>query len=143
MELVKAISFSYLADKDKRSPEIGVGILLAELLHGGLQGSGHVARFDIAPVKGLHESGGASVVDIPKREKEGRCTGTKESALEAEELVTGGDEVHPCGAAAQSHVASGEAHLVEIVEVKVAIAEADAGKHGVVLAVGAVCGDVK
>jgi hypothetical protein len=36
MELVKAISFSYLADKDERSPEIGVGVLLAELLHGGL-----------------------------------------------------------------------------------------------------------
>jgi len=40
-------------------------------------------------------------------------------------------------------VAGGEAHLVEVVEVEVSLAEADAGEHGVVLAVGAVGGDME
>src|SRR5277367_4194093 len=40
-------------------------------------------------------------------------------------------------------MAGREAHLVEIVEVKVAVAETDAGEHGVVLAIGAVGGDVE
>ena len=82
-------------------------------------------------------------MDIPKREEEGRCPGTEEATLEAEEFVACGDEVHARGAAAEGDVASGEAHLIEIVEVKVAVAEADAGEHGVVLAVGAVGSDVE
>ena len=40
-------------------------------------------------------------------------------------------------------MAGGEAHLVEVVEVKVAVAEADAGEHGIVLAIGAVGSDVE
>ena len=83
------------------------------------------------------------VVDIPEGEEQGGCAGAKEAALEAEELVAGGDKVHAGGAAAERDVARGETHLVEIVEVKVAIAEANAGEHGVVLAVGAVGGDVE
>src|SRR5208282_4829481 len=71
------------------------------------------------------------------------CAGAKEAALKAEKFVTCGDKVHAGGATAERDVAGGEAHLVEIVEVKVSIAEADAGEHGVVLAVGAVGGDVK
>lgn len=40
-------------------------------------------------------------------------------------------------------MAGGKTHLIEIVEVKVAIAKADSGEHGVVLAVGTVSGDVQ
>ena len=116
--------------------------MLAELLHSGLKRGGHIASFDETFVEGLHKFGSTTVVYIPKGEKEGGCAGTEEAALEAEELVAGGDKVHACGAAAERDVARGEAHLVEIVEVKVAIAEADAGEHGIVLAVGAVGGYV-
>ena len=54
MELVKALIFSYLANKDKGGPEIGVGILLPKLFHCGLEGDGHVAGFHEASVEGLH-----------------------------------------------------------------------------------------
>jgi hypothetical protein len=120
-----------------------MGALLAELLHGGLERYGHVIAFHVAFVKSLHKFRGAAVVDIPEGEKEGGCAGAKEAALEAEELVTGGDNVHPGGTAAQGHVAGGQSHLIEIVEVKVTITEANAGEHGVVLTVGAVGGDVQ
>lgn len=120
-----------------------MGILLAEMLHGGLERGGHVAGFDVALVEELHEVGGAAVVHIPEGEQQRRGSGAEEAALEAEKLVAGGDKVHAGGAAAEGDVACGEAHLVEVVEVEIAVAEADAGKHGVVLAIGAVGGDVQ
>jgi hypothetical protein len=116
--------------------------VLAELLHSRLKRGSHIASFDETSVEGLHKFGSTTVVYIPEGEKEGGCASAEEAALEAEELVASGDKVHARGAAAERDVARGEAHLVEIVEVEVAIAEANAGEHGIVLAVGAVGGNV-
>ena len=91
--------------------------MLAKMLHGGLEGKGHIAGLHVSLIKGLHEIGSASVVDIPEGEKEGRRASAEEAALEAKELVTSGDEVHACGTAAKRNVAGGKAHLIEVVEV--------------------------
>jgi hypothetical protein len=143
MKLVKRLIFSYLPDQNEGGPEVRVGIFLTKLLHGGLEGAGHVARFDVTLVEDLHEFGGGAVVDIPEGEQQGGRAGAKEAALEAKQFVASSDEVHSGGTAAERHVTSREAHLIEIVEVKVAIAEADSGEHGVVLAVGTVSGDME
>ena len=116
--------------------------MLAELLHGGLERDGHVSCLHVALIEGLHQLGGAAVVDIPEGEQERGCPSTEEAALETEQFVTGGDEIHPSGATAERDVAGGEAHLIKVVQVKVTIAETDPGEHGVVLAVGTVRGDV-
>src|SRR5579864_28750 len=143
MKLVKSLIFSYLANQNKWGPEVRVGILLTELFHRGLEGSGHIAGFYVALVEDLHEFGSGAVVDVPEREQQGGCAGTEEAALETKQFVAGSDDVHSGSAPAERHMTSGEAHLIEIVQVKVAIPEPDARKHRVVLAISAVGGDVE
>jgi len=63
--LAKRFIFSELTDEDEGSPEIGVGVLLAKLFHGGLKRVGHVAGLHVAAIEGLHELSGAAVVDVP------------------------------------------------------------------------------
>lgn len=63
--LAKRFIFSELTDEDEGSPEIGVGVLLAKLFHGGLKRLGHLAGFHVAAIEVLHEFGGAAVVDVP------------------------------------------------------------------------------
>lgn len=132
-----------MADKDEGSPEIGVGVLLAELFHGGLEGGGHVAGIDVSLIERPHEVGSAAVVDVPEGEKQGCRSGAEEATLKAEQFVSGSDKIHAGGAAAERDVPGGKTHLIEVIEVEVAVAEADAREHGVVLAVGAVRGDMK
>jgi hypothetical protein len=52
--LVKSCGIIEFADQDKGGPEIGVGILLAELLHGVLKSAGHFAGAEIFAVEELH-----------------------------------------------------------------------------------------
>ena len=77
-----------------------MGVLLTEVLHGGLEGDGHVSRLHVTLIEGLHELRGAMVVDVPKGEQERGGAGTEEAALQAKELVASGDEIHAGGAAA-------------------------------------------
>jgi len=64
--LVKGcLFFSELADEDEGSPEIGMGVLLTKLFHGGLKRVGHVAGLHVAAIERLHEFSGAAIVDVP------------------------------------------------------------------------------
>jgi len=62
----------------------------------------------------------------------------KRVRVPSREFVARRDEVHAGGAAAQSHEFGRKRNLVEVVQIKVAIPEPDAGKHWVVLAISAV-----
>lgn len=64
--LRKSFIYCELANEYEGRPEIGVGTLLTKLIHGGLEGGGHVACLYKALIKGLHELGGAAVMDIPE-----------------------------------------------------------------------------
>ena len=62
--------------------------------------------------------------------------------MEAEQFIAGSNEIHAGGATAESDEVSVQLHLVEVEKIQVAIAEANSGKHGIVVAVDAVSGDV-
>lgn len=115
----------------------------AKGLHGELEREGHIGGGDEVFVEEAHKFGGGFVMNVPEGEKKRRSAGAKEAALETEKLITGGDEVHAGGAAGKRDVASAEAHLIEIIEIEIAVAEANAREHGVVLAVVAVSGDME
>lgn len=104
LELNNSFICRDLAEEGERGPKIGVGVLLSKLLHGGLQGGGHIACFHIARVEGLHKVGGAAVVYVPEGKEERGSAGAEEAALETEEFVSSGDEIHACGTAAEGDV---------------------------------------
>src|SRR5207302_10061490 len=106
-----------------------MGILLAELPHSTLQRAGHIAGVKIFAVEELHKLGSALVVHIPEGEQKRGSAGIEQASLEAEQLVTGGDEVHAGGAATEGNEIGVQPDLVEIEKIQVAIAEADSGKH--------------
>src|SRR2546423_8118786 len=114
-----------------------MGVLLAEVAHGGLERSGHVAGLDIGTVEVVHEFGGAAVVDVPEGEKKRSGAGAEQTSLETKEFVPRGDEIHAGGATAQRDEARAKANLVEIIKIQVTIAEPDAREHRIVLAIDA------
>ena len=75
--------FRQFTDQYEGRPEVGMGVLFAELLHSGLQGPGHVTRLNVVLVENLHECGRAFVVDVPKGEKQRSRASTEQPALKA------------------------------------------------------------
>jgi len=59
------------------------------------------------------------------------------------QFVTCGNKIHSRSAPAQSYQVCAQAHLVEVVQIQVAVAQPDAGEHRIILAVRAVCRDVQ
>jgi len=92
-----------------------VGVLLAELLHSGLQCASHVPCFNVILVELLHECGGALVVNVPEGEEQSRRARAEQATLQAQEFVPRGNEVHAGGATAESDKSSRQANLVEVV----------------------------
>ena len=72
---------------------VGVGMVFAEANAGGSHGFRFGATELQLGVELDHEIAGAIVVNIPQTEDEGLCSGLEEAANEANQLVSGGDDV--------------------------------------------------
>src|ERR1700760_526932 len=105
-----------------------MGILLADLF-GGLGGGGCLVFAGLeAAVEGGHKSVGAGVVNVPEGQKQGAGSGVKGATDQAEQFVARRHDVESGGAAAEGEQFGVEAHLVELVEMEISIAQSDAGE---------------
>ena len=76
-KLIKWLGIRQFANQDERGPKIRVGILLAKLLHGGLQGERHITGGQVPAIEDLHQLRGALIMDVPQRQQERGCSGAK------------------------------------------------------------------
>src|SRR5438874_13366317 len=112
-----------------------MGFFLTQFLHGDLQSPRHVGPLNVTLVEMTHQLGGALIMNVPQREQQSGRPGAEQAALKAQQLVAGGHKVHAGGAATQSDQPSVQLHLVEVIQIEVSIAQTDARKHGVILAI--------
>src|SRR5690242_19133034 len=137
-----AVAAKCFAYKDKGSPEIGMGVATADFPSRRGEGVGLASAGSEFGVEGLHEQGGATVVDVPQGQQQRASAGEKSSADETEEFISGGNHVQARGATAERKKIRRKAHLVELVEVEKTVAKANSGKHGIVRPESSMGGDV-
>src|ERR1700722_8658812 len=114
------------ADEHKRSPEVGVGIRFAKSSDRALERSASGFGTREARVERCHELRGALIIDIPECKKDRLRPRIKKPTNEAEQFITGGDYVQSRGAAAQSDEFSVKFQMVQVVQVQIRSAEANA-----------------
>src|SRR5579859_7247612 len=139
----KLFRISQFANKNKGGPVEWMRFLLAQLPHRALQRSRHVRALNIVPVEMAHQLSCALIVDVPQGKQQGSCPSAEQASLKTQQFIAGSNEIHASSAAAQSHQSGIQFHLVQVIQIQVSVSEANPGKHGIVLAIHAVCGDVK
>lgn len=79
--LNKPLCFWEFAYKDEGGPEVGMGILLAQLIHCCLQRFGHVLGLDVALVERMHEFCSTLIMNVPQGKQQGSCSRAEETSL--------------------------------------------------------------
>jgi hypothetical protein len=77
-----------------------MGVTLAELLNGVLQGASPVVSILEAFVKADHKFGSAAVVDIPQAQQERPSARMEQPANQSEQFIPCGHDIHARGTAA-------------------------------------------
>src|SRR6266545_700653 len=131
------------SDQYERRPVVWVGVALAQLAHGPLEGDPLVlARFAKGHVEAGHELGSTEVADVPQRHEGGLRAGVEKAAHEAEQLVSAFGDVEAGGASAEGHELARQLELIQVEKAQPRGAELDGREHRVVVAEASMSGEV-
>lgn len=104
---------------------VGVGILLAQLLHGALKGGSLALAAPDAPIKAAHKVCRASIVDVPQGQEQRLRARVEKPTDQTEQFVARSDDIQSRCAATQGDEFGFELELVEIVQAQICSAKAN------------------
>src|SRR6476620_4092658 len=131
-----------VAHKDKRGPEVRVGIAVSQLLHRALKRQRAIWMLEKPAIEGVHEFRCALIVDVPQCQQQGPCPGIEQTPHQAHKLISGSNRVQSGGASAQGNLLDGQPEAVKVIEHQERIPQPDSGESWIVLAKNSVCGDM-